>query len=55
MTHGALVTFDFAYSFPSLTHQFITAVLQLIQLPILYISFILSTLTAPYHFCIWRG
>ena len=33
MSRGALVTFDFSNAFPTLTHQFISAVLQLIHLP----------------------
>ena len=40
MSRGALVTFDFSNAFPTLTHQFISAVLQLIHLPAHYITFI---------------
>ena len=49
------MSFDFSNVFPTLTHNFITAVLRLIELPECMISFILSTLTAPYHFCVGRG
>ena len=55
MRSGVLVSFDFSNAFPTLTYNFITAVLRLIELPECIISFILSTLTAPYHFCVGRG
>ena len=41
--------------FPTLTHGFITAVVRLIELPDNIICFILSTLQAPFHFCVGRG
>ena len=52
---GVLVGFDFSNAFPTLGHNFIQAVLQIIHLPPFHITFILSTLTAPYHFCVGRG
>ena len=52
---GVLLSFDFSNAFPTLGHNFIQAVLQLIHLPPFHIMFILSTLTAPYHFCVGRG
>ena len=55
MRSGVLVSFDFSNAFPTLTHNFITAVLRLIELPECMISLILTTLTAPYHFCVGRG
>ena len=55
MRSGVLVSFDFSNAFPTLTHNFITAVLRLIELPECIISFILLTLTAPYHFYVGRG
>ena len=55
MRSGVLVSFDFSNAIPTLTHNFITAVLRLIDLPGCMISFIFTTLTAPYHFCVGRG
>ena len=55
MHTGALVTFDYSNAFPSLTHQYIAAVLELIQLPASYMAFVLDVLSAPYHFCVGRG
>ena len=55
MRSGVLVSFDFSNAFPTLPHNFNSAVLRLIEIPEGMISFILSTLTAPYHFCVGRG
>ena len=55
MLAGAMISFDFSNAFPTLTHEFISAVLRLIEMPSTIISFIMSTLTAPYHFCVGRG
>ena len=52
---GVLVSFDFANAFPTRSHNLIQALLQLNHLPPFHIVFILSTLTAPYHFCVGRG
>ena len=52
---GVLVSFDFSNAFPTLTHSFITTVVRLIEFPENTISFILSTLQAPFHFCVGRG
>ena len=50
-----LVSFDFSDAFPTPTHDFISAVLRLIELLEPMIMFIMSTLRAPYHFCVGRG
>ena len=52
---GALVSFDFSNAFPTLAHKFIEAVLTHIQMPCMLIKFIMSTLTAPYMFCVGQG
>ena len=54
-SQGALVSFDFSNAFPILAHNFIKAVLTQIQLPAMLIEFIMSTLTAPYMFCVGQG
>ena len=51
----ALVSFDFSNTFPTLSHTFVEAVLLTIQIPPFHIQFILSTLVAPYHFCVGWG
>ena len=50
-----MVSFDFSNAFPTLSHTFIQAVLQLIELPIGYVLFVLATLRTPYQFCVGRG
>ena len=55
LNKGVLVSFDFSNAFPTMGHNFIQAVLHLIHLPPFHIMFILSMLTAPYHFCVGRG
>ena len=52
---GVLVSLDFSKAFPTLAQNFIQAVLQSIQLPPFHVMFILSTLIAPYHFCVGKG
>ena len=55
LNKGVLASFDFSNAFPTLSHNFFQAVLQLIHLPPFRMMFILSTLTAPYHFCVGEG
>ena len=43
-----MVSFDFSNAFPTLNHEFIQAVLQLIELPLGYVMFVLATLRTPY-------
>ena len=50
-----MVSFVFSNAFPTLSHTFIQAVLQLIELPIGYVLFVLATLRTPYQFCVGRG
>ena len=50
-----MVSFDFSNAFPTLSHTFIQAVLQLIELSIGYVLFVLATLRTPYQFCVGRG
>ena len=50
-----MVSFDFSNAFPTLSHTFIQVVLQLIELPIGYVLFVLATLRTPYQFCVGRG
>ena len=50
-----VVSFDFSNAFPTLSHNFIEAVLNHIQLPLMLIRFIMSTLKAPCMFCIGQG
>ena len=50
-----MVSFDFSNSFPTLSHTFIQALLQLIELLMGYILFVLATLCTPYQFCVGRG
>ena len=54
MQSGALVTFDYSNAFPSLTHQYIAAVLELIHLPATYIAFVLDVLS-PLPFLFGKG
>ena len=54
-SQGVLVTFDFSNAFPTLAHNFIRAVLTHIQLPAMPIEFIMSTVKAPYMFCVGHG
>ena len=50
-----MVSFDFSNAFPTLSHTFIQAVLQLIELPIGYVLFVLATLRTPYQLGVGRG
>ena len=50
-----MVNFHFSNAFPTPSHAFIQAVLQLIELPMGYILFVLATLRTPYQFCVGRG
>ena len=50
-----MVSFDFSNAFPTLSHAFIQAMLQLIELPMGYVPFVLGTLRTPYQFCVGRG
>ena len=47
--------FDFSTAFPTLIHKFISIVLRLIEMPPTVIGVILSTMTAPNHFCVAAG
>ena len=55
MSQGILVSFDFSKAFPSFSHSFIEAVLEIICLPASYIQFALPTLAALFHFCVGKG
>ena len=50
-----LVSFDFSNAFPTLSHSLIEGMLNLIQIPPFHVLFIMSTLVAPYHFCVGKG
>ena len=50
-----MVSFDFSNAFPTLSHTFIKAVLQMIELPFGYVLFVLATLRTPYQFFVGRG
>ena len=52
---GILVSLDFSNAFPTLSHSFINALLHKIHLPPFHIQFILSTVVAPFHFCVGKG
>ena len=49
-----MVSFDFLNAFLTLSHSFVQAVMQLIELPVGYVMFVLATLRAPYQFCAGR-
>ena len=48
---GALLSFGFIDTFPTLSLSFLEAVLKKTQLPPVHIEFVLAALLAPYHFC----
>ena len=50
-----MVGFDFSNAFPTLSHAFIQAVVQLIKLLMGYVLFVLATRRTPYQFCVGRG
>ena len=52
---AVLVSFDFSNAFPTLSHNFVEAVLRTIQLPPFHVMFIMSTLVPPYHFYMGKG
>ena len=50
-----LVSFDFSNAFPTLSHAYIQAVLQLIELPVGYVLFVPAILRTPYQFYVGGG
>ena len=55
LNQGPLINFDFSNAFCMLSHSFIEAVLQMIQLPPFHIRFFMATPVAPYFFCVGKG
>ena len=53
--HCALKGFEFSNTFPTLSHKYIEAVLQLNQLPAAYSQFFFSTLISPFSVCLCSG
>ena len=55
MSSGIMISFDYSNAFPSLSHPFIRAALNLINLPDFIINVIMSTLVSPLSLLHWEG